>query len=109
VSDASFALGTRTRLNVSGPIRDRDAVKIQVLALVTKEYTVAATIVKRLDDAQHTHEEAMEPWPKMLTMANALSADSRPLLVSSGIDRSSAWLMVLVVSTPKITGTRVLS
>lgn len=64
--------------------------KIKSLAVVAEEHAVATAIVKRLDVAHHSHELAMDPWPNTLTIANALSADSRPLLDWSGSDLSSA-------------------
>jgi hypothetical protein len=65
-------------------------VKVKTLTFVAQKHAVATSIVKRLDVAPDPHELAMDPWPNTLTIANALSADSRPLLDWSGRDRSSA-------------------
>ena len=50
-----------------------------------------------------------EPVRSRRAISIAVSAASRPLLVSSGSDRSRAWSTVSVVSTPKTTGTPVSS
>jgi len=80
MTHASLAVRPHSRLDVSSPVSDRDAVKVQALTIVTKEGAIASTIVEGLNHSLHSHGVAMDPWPNTLTMANALSADSRPLL-----------------------------
>jgi len=99
----------RPHLDPSRPVPDRDTVKVESLAPVTHDGAVAAPLVEGRNDAAHDHGDPSEPWRTTLAISMALSAASRPLLVSSGRERSRACSRLSVVSTPKLTGTRVLS
>ncbi len=109
VPDVSLAVRAYADLDVTSAVRDFDAVKVKTLSVVTQQHAIAATIVEGLNDADDPHGLWRELWLNTLTIASALSADSRPLFDSSGSERSRACSTLLVVSTPKVTGTRVLS
>lgn len=102
-------LNSGSHVDVAGAVSDAHAVKIQTFAVVAAHHSVASSIIEGLDDTGLPHESPRDPWLSTLAMASALSAASRPLFDASGRERSRAWSSVLVVSTPKTTGTRVLN
>jgi hypothetical protein len=80
-----------------GAVRDRpcavddvDAVEEETLSGLVGQVAVAAPIVEVLDDADDHAQPASEPWRSTDTISTAVRADSRPLLVSSGSERTSA-------------------
>ncbi len=90
MSDVTRRLDPRTHLNVSCPVGDTHAVKVQALAVIASQHAIAASIVEGLNDPGHSHESPRDPWPSTLTIDSALNAASRPLFDASGWERSSA-------------------
>lgn len=89
VSDGPLGRDPLTDINRSGAVGNVDTVKVQPLAVVGNQTTVAAVIVEGLDTSVD-HHYPREPWRSTDTISRAVVAASRPLLFSSFAERSSA-------------------
>jgi hypothetical protein len=89
---SDLALGRSSNSDGNRPrsIANFDAVKVETLTLLAEQITVTPMVVKRFDEPGDHFYGASEPWRRIETISSAVSAASRPLLVKSGIERSSA-------------------
>lgn len=82
---------TRSRTNGNGArtVTNVHAMECKPSSLIVADCAVSSHIVKRLDEPVDNQLED-DPRRKSETISRAANAASRPLLVSSGIDRSTA-------------------